>query len=172
MTELKVYANPELKVLDLIQEKMQCKAMDRIMPWFSYLANAGIIWFALIFFLYESAQKTVGVAMMEALTMEAVICNLLLKPTVKRIRPCEIQKDYPLLIKRPKDYSFPSGHTGASFACVFVLLLFHNMLAIPFGILACLIALSRLYLYVHYPSDILAGMIIGILSAILALHMI
>lgn len=167
MTELKVFAEPELKILDLIQEKTKCKTLDTIMPWISFSANGGLIWFTLLFAFYINGEKQIALAMLYALTIEAVICNILLKPTVKRIRPCDVQKDYPLLIKRPKDYSFPSGHTGASFACVSVLLLFHSILWLPFGIVACLIAFSRLYLYVHYPSDVIAGMIIGILSSLI-----
>lgn len=170
MTEGKVLAEPELRILDVIQEKMQCKQLDKLMPLISFSGNGGMVWFALLITLYEVGEKQVAITMLSALTIEALICNILLKPAVKRVRPCEIHSNYPLLIKRPKDPGFPSGHTGASFACVSVLLLFHSALWIPFGILACLIAFSRLYLYVHYPSDVIAGMIIGILSSILAIH--
>ena len=93
-----------------------------------------------------------------------VCCNLVLKPLVARVRPCDINTAVQLLIARPDDFSFPSGHTGASFAAVSALCASGNRLWIPSLILAVLIAFSRLYLYVHYLTDILAGAVIGIMA--------
>ena len=96
--------------------------------------------------------------------LEVVCCNLVLKPLVARVRPCDINTAVQLLIARPDDFSFPSGHTGASFAAVSALCASGNRLWIPSLILAVLIAFSRLYLYVHYLTDILAGAVIGIMA--------
>ena len=101
---------------------------------------------------------------MAGLVLEIVCCNLVLKPLVARIRPCDVNTAVRLLIAWPDDFSFPSGHTGASFAAVAALYASRSKLWIPSLILAVLIAFSRLYLYVHYPSDVLAGIAIGIMA--------
>ena len=96
--------------------------------------------------------------------LEVICCNLVLKPLVARIRPCDVNTAVQLLVARPDDFSFPSGHTGASFAAVTALYASRSRLWILSLILAVLIAFSRLYLYVHYPSDVLAGVVIGIMA--------
>lgn len=97
-----------------------------------------------------------------ALLFDAVLCNILLKPLAGRIRPCDILTEVELLIPRPEDFSFPSGHTAASFASVTALWLAGKkrwaMAALP---LAVLIAFSRMYLCVHFPTDILGGAVLG-----------
>ena len=100
---------------------------------------------------------------MTALALEVLCCNLILKPFVSRIRPCDINTAVQLLVPRPDDFSFPSGHTGVSFAAVSVLYFSRNRLRFPALTLAVLIGFSRLYLYVHYPTDVLAGAVLGVL---------
>lgn len=95
--------------------------------------------------------------------LEVVCCNLLLKPLTARVRPCDVSRGIALLVPRPEDYSFPSGHTGASFAAVSALLFSRNKLWLP-----CLIGFSRLYLYVHYPTDVLAGALLGLAAGFAA----
>ena len=99
-----------------------------------------------------------------SLLLEVLCCNVILKPLVARVRPFDVNTAVQLLIARPTDFSFPSGHTGASFAVVSALYFSKNRLWMPSLILAMLIAFSRLYLYVHYPSDVLAGALIGIMA--------
>ena len=107
-------------------------------------------------------RKT-GMVMMAALCIELVVCNGILKNLFARIRPCDVNTQIQLLIARPDDFSFPSGHTAASFAAVAALYFSgERKLWKPALILACLIAFSRLYLYVHYPTDILGGILVGI----------
>ena len=101
-------------------------------------------------------------ALAAALCLDAIICNILLKPMVCRIRPCDVNQTVQLIIARPADYSFPSGHTAASFAAVAALYFAGAKkwwkITLP---LAILMAFSRMYLYVHYPTDVLGGMIVG-----------
>ena len=97
-----------------------------------------------------------------SLALEALLCNVILKPLVARTRPYEVNTMMELLIARPLDYSFPSGHTAAAFASASALYFGRNRLWIPALILAVFLAFSRMYLYVHYPSDVLAGALIGI----------
>lgn len=153
----------ELSILDWIQTHLTSSFGDSVMPWISWLGNGGVLWIcmAVILLIIPKTRKT-GAAMAVSLALEALCCNLLLKPLVARVRPCDINTAVELLIERPEDFSFPSGHTGASFAAAAALFFSKNKLWIPAVILAMLIGFSRLYLYVHFPSDVLVGMILGI----------
>ena len=105
---------------------------------------------------------------MAALLVDLVVCNGILKPLVHRIRPFDVKTGVELLVNRPTDYSFPSGHTAASFASVMALYLAgEKKLWIPTLVLAVLIAFSRLYLYVHYPTDVLGGIAVGAVAGAL-----
>lgn len=153
----------ELKILDLIQG-IRTPLSDAVMCLITKLGNAGMLWIVLaaILLLIPKTRKT-GVAVMAALCIDLVLCNGILKPLVGRIRPCDINTQVSLLIARPDDFSFPSGHTAASFAVVAALYLSgEKKLWKPAFAIACLIAFSRLYLYVHYPTDILGGVFAGL----------
>jgi len=134
------------------------------MPLITDLGNSGFIWIVLTLMLLISKKyRKVGSTMLIALMLEVTVCNVILKPLIARIRPCDINTAVHLLISRPTDYSFPSGHTAASFAAASALYFSKRKFWIPAFCLAILIAFSRLYLYVHYPTDILAGTLIGII---------
>ena len=106
-----------------------------------------------------------------AMAMGLLVCNIILKPTVGRIRPYDFQETLGvtinLLIEKQHDFSFPSGHTIASFEACTVMMLGSKKLGIPATLLAILIAFSRLYLYVHYPTDVIASVILGTIFGIL-----
>jgi undecaprenyl-diphosphatase len=102
-----------------------------------------------------------------ALVIGLLLCNVTMKPLFARIRPYDYQLEHfgvtiKLLIEAQHDFSFPSGHTIASFEAATVLLIHNKKAGIPAMILACLIAFSRLYLYVHYPTDVITSIILGI----------
>lgn len=104
-----------------------------------------------------------------ALIADLIICNVILKPIVARIRPYSINQTVQLLVTPLKDYSFPSGHTAASFASVSALYFAgRKRMAAGAFVLSVLIAFSRMYLYVHYPTDVLGGLIIGLLCGWIA----
>lgn len=151
-------------ILDFIQSHLRCGFLDMAMPLITRLGDGGILWIlsALLLLLFPKTRKT-GAAVAAALVLEALFCNLMLKPLVARTRPYDINTAVQLLIAAPIDFSFPSGHTGASFAAVSALFFRKNRLWIPAVVFALLIGFSRLYLYVHYPTDVLAGVVIGIL---------
>ena len=110
-------------------------------------------------------RKMISKIMAAALIMDLLICNVAVKNLAARTRPYEVNTSVQLLVAKLHDYSFPSGHTAASFASVTALYLAgEKKLWKPALVLACLIAVSRLYLYVHYPTDVLGGMIFGILA--------
>lgn len=96
-----------------------------------------------------------------ALILDLISCNLILKPLISRLRPCMVNTAVELLIKAPSSGSFPSGHTAGSFAAVFGLYFSGSPLWKPAAVLASVIAVSRMYLYVHWPTDILGGILLG-----------
>ncbi|MCO7136718.1 phosphatase PAP2 family protein [[Clostridium] leptum] len=154
----------ESQILDFIQKHLKCGFLDTVLPFITKLGNGGILWIVCtVVFLMIPKTRRIGLAMAVSLALEVICCNIILKPLVARIRPCDIDTAVQLLVNRPTDFSFPSGHAGASFAAVSVLYFEKKRLWIPAGVIAVLIAFSRLYLYVHYPSDVLAGAMIGIM---------
>lgn len=152
----------EISVLDWIQ-KLHTPLGDALMSFFSRLGDAGLIWIVLaaVLLLIPKCRKA-GFAVTAALLIDLIVCNGILKPVVARVRPYDVNTAISLIIAKPTDYSFPSGHTAAAFAAVSALLCAKSRLWIPAGILAVLIAFSRMYLYVHYPTDILGGVFVGI----------
>lgn len=159
----------ELAILDKIQEWMQCSVLDTAMPAVTALGNYGIIWILLAALLLGIPKtRRLGAVMSVSLLIELLLCNVILKPMAARPRPFAVNTGIRLLIEAPKDFSFPSGHTGASFAAAAALFFAGSRAWIPAGILAVLIGFSRLYLYVHYPTDVLFGALLGVGSGWLA----
>lgn len=152
----------ELAVLDWIQLHLRCDFLDRLMPFVSGLSNHGEIWILLAaLLLLLRRQRKYGVSAACALTLDLVTCNMILKPLIDRGRPFLLRPDLPLLVPPPGDASFPSGHTAAAFAAVFALRTAESPLWLPALALAAVTAFSRLYLYVHWPTDILGGILLG-----------
>ena len=155
----------EFAILDWIQANMRNPTLDLLMPAITALGNSGLIWLLLAgVLLLTPKHRRAGAAVLAGLVLEIICCNMVLKPLVARVRPCDVNTAVQLLIARPDDFSVPSGHTGASFAAAAALFADRNRLWIPSLILSLLIAFSRLYLYVHYPTDILAGAAIGMMA--------
>jgi len=154
----------DLTILNFIYDNCRSGILDVLMPIITKLGNAGMIWIVLaIALLISRKYRKVGFALLFALSLDLTVCNIILKPLVARIRPCDVNTAVQLLVARPTDYSFPSGHTASSFAAVSALYFSRQWFWKPGLVLAVLIAFSRLYLYVHYPTDVLAGAMIGII---------
>ena len=166
--------NFDLPILDWIAQHLHCGFLDKVMPVITAFGNGGIFWIALaVLLIILPKYRKAGLSMGLALLMGLLVCNLTLKPLVGRIRPYDYQlehfgKTISLLIATPHDFSFPSGHTIASFEGATALLLYGRKLGIPAMVLAVLIAFSRLYLYVHYVTDVLASVVLGVGFALLA----
>ncbi len=161
---LSILKNIELIIIHFIYT-LQTPSLNRIMILFTKLGDHGTIWILVTLFLLIN-KKTRKIGWISAFSL--IICSLIvnagLKPLIHRERPYNFLPDIKLLIEIPKDYSFPSGHTAASFAMVYV---FYKNIRKYFWIvltIACMIAFSRLYLSVHYLSDVLIGGIIGLFS--------
>ena len=170
----------DLPILDWIQANLQSPFLDFIMPWITMLGDAGIFWIACsVILMFLPKYRKIGFSKAAALLMGVVICNMIMKPGFARIRPYDYQIQFlnrtwedllvtgKLLVDTPHDFSFPSGHTIASFEACIAILLRNKKLGIPATILAVLIAFSRMYLYVHYPTDVIASVILGSLFAII-----
>lgn len=159
----------DFRILDWIQANLRTDWLDWLMPRLSWLGNAGLIWIVLAAcFLLRRTQRRWGIAMAVGLVGSLVVCNLLLKNTVARPRPCWINQEIELLISVPRDYSFPSGHTMSGIIASVVLLHYHRAVGAAALTLALLVAFSRLYLYVHFPTDVLAGALMGVLVGLAA----
>lgn len=151
----------ELSILDWIQT-LRCGFLDAVMPVLTKLGDGGIIWIGLtLVLLCTRRYRRTGLTLVCALLLDVVCCNLVLKPLVARVRPFDMNPGVDLLISPPGDWSFPSGHTAASFASTGALYASGERMWIGAAVLSVLIAFSRLYLYVHYPTDVLAGIVIG-----------
>ena len=163
----------DLPILDWIQETMQCTFLDKTMPIVTLFGDGGVFWIGIaVLLLFFAKYRKTGFSMGMALVLGLVVCNITLKPLVARIRPYDFQlqefgKEISLLISAQHDFSFPSGHTIASFEACTVLLLHDKRMGIPATVLAILIAFSRLYLYVHYPTDVLVSLVLGIAFGLL-----
>ena len=171
----------DLPILNWIQEHLQSTFLDFIMPFITILGDAGIFWIACaVILMFIPKYRKAGFSMGLALIFGVVVCNMILKPLVGRIRPYNYNLDVlklqwqdflvhgKLLVETPHDFSFPSGHTIASFEASVALYKNDKRLGIPALILAVLIAFSRMYLYVHYPTDVIASVILGTVFALIA----
>lgn len=153
----------ELTLLDWMQT-FRCGPLDTLMPFLSRLADRGEIWILLaaVLLLFPKHRKQ-GITVCCALILDLLACNMILKPLIGRDRPFLFRPELALLVPPPGDAAFPSGHTAASFAAAFALRASgaDKRLWVPALVLAAGIAVSRLYLYVHWPTDVLAGALLG-----------
>lgn len=154
----------EIEILNLIQH-LRTPFLDEVMRFVTSLGNFSIAWvmLALVLILIPKTRK-IGLVVMVAVILDSILCNVILKNIFVRPRPCDVNTAINLLIPRPSGYSFPSGHTSASFAAVAALYFSGERKIWKAALaLAILIAFSRMYLYVHYPTDVLGGIICGII---------
>lgn len=152
----------ELNILWWIRDNLTNPFLDTVMPYISSLARHGEFWIllAVILLCFKKTRKA-GVAMGLAMACGFLIGNIGLKNSIARTRPYDLV-EVELLVKRLSDFSFPSGHTLVSFEAATALWVYHRRWGVAALVLAALIALSRLYLFVHYPTDVLAGLLLGI----------
>lgn len=162
-------------VFQFIEKYLWCSALNIIMPAITRLGDLGFVWIvSAVFLLFFKKYRKFGIMMIIGLLLSLIINDSILKPLIGRPRPFNYNHwpntfNYPDLIPRPHDFSFPSGHTSSSFAAAVVLIFTKKKrIYIPALVLAVLIAFSRIYVHVHYSSDVLAGIVGGTLYAMLA----
>ena len=156
-------------ILMFLQEVVRNAILDPIMKVITTLGNAGILWIILtICLLIPRKTRKIGWMSACALLFSLLINNILLKNLVARVRPYNAIEGLIPIVKKPSEFSFPSGHAGSSFASACVLYRkLPKKFGIPILVLAILISFSRLYVGVHYPTDVLAGAISGIICSYL-----
>jgi undecaprenyl-diphosphatase len=139
--------------------------MDRFMLWSTRMGDGGALWLLLSSLLICGEEtRRAGFALFFCVTLCALVGNFAIKPIFKRTRPCNINFSLPMLLKRPADSSFPSCHTMTSFAAAMTVCQTGGLLGTASFLCASLISFSRMYLYVHYPSDVLIGAMIGVVA--------
>ena len=122
---------------------------------------------AAILLVFKKTRKA-GVAVLLAYAAVFLIGQCGLKNLVSRLRPCQIDLDFALLVDRPSSSSFPSTHSAWAFGAATAVFMQHKKSGIAAFIAAALIAFSRMYLFLHFPTDVLAGIILGIALGVLA----
>ena len=157
-------------ILLFIQEFIRNPFLDPIVIFITSLGDGGMIWIlATIALLIPKKTRRIGWMSALALLGSLLINNTLIKNLVARPRPFTVLPELNILIPTPGEFSFPSGHTSSSFAAAAVFYRhLPKKLGVPAVILAALIGLSRLYVGVHYPTDVLAGALMGIALSYLA----
>lgn len=163
----------DCSVLLWIQRTFISTTITPIMTFITHMGNAGAIWIILSCILcINKKTRRVGILSLIALVASFLIDNIILKNLVARIRPYELVSKVQCLIEKQNDYSFPSGHTGSAFAAAMVMFFkLPKKYSIWCVIFAFIIGFSRLYLGVHYPSDVIMGAVIGTIIAIIVVKL-
>ena len=144
-----------------------------IVTFITSLGNAGAIWILLsLILLIRPTTRRCGMAMLTALLLGLLVGNLALKNIIARPRPFAAYTDILPLVMPIDPFSFPSGHTLSSFCAASACFAYHKKAGAACGVLALLIGLSRLYVGVHYPTDVLAGMVLGIVSGLISAYLV
>lgn len=162
--------NLDSRILLFLQEEVRNPVLTPILTGITTIGNAGAIWIAItvVLCIWKKTRR-VGVICACSIVISFLANNLILKNLVDRIRPYEVIAGLQILVAKPMDASFPSGHTSSAFSVAWVLV--RNVpkrYGIPIVLLAVIMGFSRLYVGVHYPTDVLIGMISGIGCAYLA----
>ena len=163
--------NFDAAILLWLQNSFRNPVLNPVMIFITHLGDKGLFWIALTYLMlcFRKTRKT-AVASMVSMTIGLIVVNVVLKNWVARVRPYELIEGLNLMIEKQHDFSFPSGHATNSLACAWVMFrLLDKEYGIPALVLALLISFSRLYVGVHYPTDVFAGIIAGIVAAELAI---
>lgn len=171
-----------------VRETLWNPVLDVIMKYITLLGEGGVIWIILaVGLICTKRYRKCGIAMGAALIIMVIFNDAILKNLICRPRPFNLYdsnpelfpmwKDFndaifPNIVSRPTSYSFPSGHSSSSFAAMLPLLKEDKRLGIPALILAILIAFSRVYVHVHYATDVIVGALVGILYALVAMAIV
>ena len=165
---MEVFIQWELQLLHLIQDSAT-EVGSVFWTFITTFGEAGIFWIALslLLMLFKKTRKA-GFSMGLALLLGVILGNGVMKNVFARPRPYDLDTTLFHRLawgKMSTDFSFPSGHTLASFEAATALFLHHKKWGAAALVMAFFVSISRLFLLVHYPSDLLAGAVFGILFA-------
>lgn len=167
---LAVIQRYDMWILDYTYIHFHNLVLDKMMPLVTSLGNGAIIWIIIsAILMLNKKYRNIGFMVLGSLLLSSLIADCLLKNIIQRVRVIADIPTVNLLIPMPLSYSFPSGHTATSFAAAGVLAKEFKRYRIYFLALASVIAFSRIYLYVHYPTDIISGIVIGLICAYIVL---
>lgn len=159
-------------IMNFVQQNLHNAVTDIVFPIITMLGENGFIWLLLIFILLlNKKQRRCGGMLLLALALTFLLGEFILKPIIARPRPFMDDPSVVLLIPPPNGFSFPSNHASSSFAVATMLCFYHKKAGIAALVLATLIAFSRVFLFVHYPTDVMAGAALGILCSVI-LHVL
>ncbi|MDD7732992.1 MAG: phosphatase PAP2 family protein [Firmicutes bacterium] len=159
-------------ILHWIQNTLTSPPMDSFMVFVTRLGNMGFFWIlSALLLMSQKKYRKQAIILLLALLAGQFLNNLVIKNLVQRSRPCWLDPSVRLLIDVPKDFSFPSGHSMSSAIGAAMMTWTDRRLGLVAISLAILIIFSRLYLYVHFPTDVLAGVIVGLSIAFAAIYL-
>lgn len=165
----------ELDILHLFQN-IHSYTLDNVMMFITTLGNGGLLWIFISLMLMvvprigkedeegRKKRKIYGIMLLISLAVTAILGNLIIKNIIQRPRPFQVDTSVVPLIY-PREYSFPSGHTSSSFTAATIIFLYNSKWGILAFFMAGLIAFSRMYFFVHYPTDIIGGIVLGVFCA-------
>lgn len=166
--------NIDFSILYWIQDNLRNSFMDFVMPLFSNLQDGGLIWISIaVVMLFFKRTRYCGIAVLLAMGIDTLITEYGIKNIVCRVRPCNLVDDVNMLVKKPTSYSFPSNHSASAFAGAVAVMLTIKKKAwtIPAFVFSGIIAFSRMYVFVHFPSDVFAGILLGSTIAVLVCYL-
>lgn len=166
--------NIDFSILYWIQDNLRNSFMDFVMPLFSNLQDGGLIWISIaVVMLFFKRTRYCGIAVLFAMGIDTLITEYGIKNVVCRVRPCNLVDDVNMLVKKPTSYSFPSNHSASAFAGAVAVMLTIKKKAwtIPAFVFSGIIAFSRMYVFVHFPSDVFAGILLGSTISVLVCYL-
>ena len=152
----------DFEILFFIQKYIRNDFLDVVVPFYTSLGEDGIIWIVIgLIMLIPKKTRKCGIMVLVALLVMLVTNNIILKNIIARPRPCAKYPEMVDLVHVPSSYSFPSGHTVSAIAVAVTIFLQHKKLGIAALVMAVVMGLTRLYVFVHFPTDVYGGMIVG-----------
>ena len=166
------FNNIDQTILFFIQTNFHTPILNKVMILFTAAGDKGFVWILIsLLLLINKKTRYIGMVTLGALVLSTIAGEGILKHIIQRPRSYVDFPSIQLLVGKPTTYSFPSGHTASSFAAAYVLSKYLKKISPLIWIVAITIAFSRLYLFMHYPSDVVAGIVLGLICGKVALYM-
>lgn len=168
---LTFFYNLDQTILFFIQTNFHTPILNKIMVLFTTAGDNGFIWISISFLLLINKKtRYIGIVALAALFLSTIAGEGILKHIIQRPRPYTDFPSIHLLVGKSTTYSFPSGHTTSSFAVSYILSKYLKKFSPLIWVVAITIAFSRLYLFMHYPSDVVAGIVLGLICGKVTLY--